>query len=95
MKKTVYLLVTSEQEPNIGVIATSLGLNLELDNAIIKSKLKTALSEHFDIGVDDIQISDFDTHSVIPLNMSIQCIIPDVEDCPDEFLVSLTETYIY
>ena len=93
MKKTMYLLVTSEQEPNIGVIATSMDLNLELDNTIIKSKLKTALSEHFD--VDDIQISDFDTHSVIPLVMSVNCIIPDVEDCPDEIVVSLTETYIY
>ena len=98
MKNKVHLLITTDQEPNIGVLETvKMQIhNVSLvDNAEVIDKLKTALADHFDCDIDKIKVSDLDVKSTIPLEIDIQCVIPDVEDCDDETVVSLTQTYIY
>ena len=95
MKNKVHLLITTYQEPNIGVLET-VKMHVSLvDNAEVIDKLKTALADHFDCDIDKIKVSDLDVKSTIPLEIDIQCVIPDVEDCDDEIVVSLTQTYIY
>ena len=97
MANKVHLLVTTDQEPNIGVISTNLKLEgvLHVDKYEVEEKLKRALSEHFDCGIDEINVTDLDINSIIPLDIEAQCIIPDVLDCPDEIVVSLNQTYLY
>jgi hypothetical protein len=97
MANKVHLLVTTDQEPNIGVISTNLKLEgvLHVDKYEVEEKLKRALSEHFDCGIDEINVTDLDIKSKIPLDIEAQCIIPDVSDCPDEIVVSLSQTYLY
>lgn len=98
MANKIHLLITTEQEPNIGVLETvKMQIhNVSLvDNAEVIDKLKTALADHFDCDIDKIKVSDLDVKSRIPLNIAAQCIIPDVSDCPDEIVVSLTQTYVY
>lgn len=97
MKNKIHLLITTDQEPNIGVLTTSLKLSdvAEVNKDEVKEKLKTALSEHFDCDSNLIKVTDLDVKSTIPLEIDIQCVIPDVEDCDDEIVVSLTQTYIY
>lgn len=97
MANKIHLLITTDQEPNIGVLTTSLKLAdvAEVNKDEVTEKLKTALSEHFDCDSNLIKVTDLDVKSIIPLNIAAQCIIPDVSDCPDEIVVSLTQTYIY
>ena len=97
MANKVHLLVTTDQEPNIGVLSTTLKLDgvLHVDKHEVKEKLKTAISEHFDCGVDEVKVTNLDIKSIIPLDIKAQCLIPDVSDCPDEVVVSLTQTYVY
>ena len=97
MANKIHLLITTYQEPNIGVLTTSLKLAdvAEVNKDEVKEKLKTALADHFDCDIDEIKVSDLDVKSRIPLNIAARCIIPDVSDCPDEILVSLTQTYVY
>jgi hypothetical protein len=98
MKNKVHLLITTDQEPNIGVLET---IKMQIhnvslvDEAEVVSKLKTALADHFDCDIDNIKVSDLDVKSNTPLNICVQCVIPDVTDCDDEIVVSLTQTYIY
>ena len=97
MANKIHLLITTDQEPNIGVLTTSLKLAdvAEVNKDEVTEKLKTALSEHFDCDSNLIKVTHIDVKSIIPLNIAAQCIIPDVSDCPDEIVVSLTQTYIY
>ena len=97
MANKIHLLITTDQEPNIGVLATSLTFegDAEVNKEEVEEKLKRALSDHFDCDIDEINITDLDIKSKIPLDIAVQCIIPDVSDCPDEIVVSLTQTYIY
>ena len=95
MKNKVHLLITTDQEPNIGVLETVKMHVSRVDNAEVIDKLKTALADHFDCDIDKIKVSDLDVKSTIPLEIDIQCVIPDVEDCDDAIVVSLTQTYIY
>jgi hypothetical protein len=98
MKNKVHLLITTDQEPNIGVLETvKMQIhNVSLvDNAEVVNKLKTALADHFDCDINKIKVIDLDVKSTIPLKIDIQCVIPDVTDCDDEIVVSLTQTYIY
>ena len=97
MANKIHLLVTTDQEPNIGVLSTTLKLDgvLHVDKYEVEEKLKRAISEHFDCGIDEINVTDLDIKSKIPLDIEAQCIIPDVSDCPDEIVVSLSQTYLY
>jgi hypothetical protein len=97
MANKIHLLITTDQEPNIGVLTTSLTFkgDAEIDKYEVEEKLKRAISEHFDCGIDEINVTDLDIKSLIPLDIKAQCLIPDVSDCPDEVVVSLTQTYMY
>jgi len=97
MANKVHLLVTTDQEPNIGVISTNLKLEgvLHVDKYEVEEKLKRALADHFDCDINKIKVIDLDVKSTIPLKIDIQCVIPDVTDCDDEIVVSLTQTYLY
>jgi hypothetical protein len=99
MANKVHLLVTTDQEPNIGVIETT---QLQIHNvspvneAEVVSKLQTALADHFDCNVDEVKVAlPFNVKSTTLLDIEAHCIIPDVSDCPNEIVVSLTKTYIY
>jgi hypothetical protein len=99
MSNKIHLLITADQEPNIGVIET---IQLQIHNvspvneADVVNKLKTALADHFDCNVDEVKIAlPFNVKSTTALDMEVHCTIPDVSDCPDEIVVSLTKTYIY
>jgi len=100
-KKQIYLLITADQEPRIGVIKTSLPQNptalsiLDIDALNIVKALNTALSDHFDCDHRDVVINSLDIKSRTPLKIEVNCIIPDVEDCDDEIIVSLEEIYVY
>ena len=97
MAKKVHLLITTDQEPNIGVLTTSLKLAdvAEVNKDEVKEKLKTALSDHFDCDVARVKVVHMEINSTIPLDIKAQCIIPDGLDYQDEIIVSLIQTYVY
>lgn len=98
MAKKVHLLVTTDQEPNIGVLTTTLpqvANVLDVNGLEILDKLKTALSDHFDCDVAGVKVVRMEINSTIPLDIKAQCIIPDGLDYQDEIIVSLIQTYIY
>lgn len=98
MAKKVHLLITTDQEPNIGVLITTLpqvANVLDVNGVEIIEKLRTALSDHFDCDIRETKVVRMEIKSTIPLNINAQCIIPDGLDYPDEIIVSLTQTYVY
>jgi len=101
-KEVIHLLVTSEDEPNIGIIKTTMPLNISplptLDVKVeeIIEKLKLALSDHFDCDVKDVKVEQLDIKSFTALKIEALCSIPDGgSEYEDVFVVTLTKSYVY
>jgi len=96
-KEIVHLLVTTDEEPNIGIIKTSLpriANVLDVNGEEIVNKLKTALSDHFDCDIKGVKVERLEVKSTIPLNIDAICSIPD-GSFEDVIIVKLTKTYVY
>lgn len=98
-KEIVHLLVTAENEPNIGIIKTTLpriANIIDINGEEILNKLKLALSDHFDCDTKDVRVESMQVKSTIPLDIEALCSIPDGGvEYEDVFVVTLTKTYVY
>ena len=98
-KETIHLLVTSDQEPNIGIIKTTLpkiANIIDINGEEILNKLKLALSDHFDCDTKDVRVESMQVKSTIPLDIEALCSIPDGgPEYEDVFIVYLTKAYVY
>ena len=98
-KEIIHLLVTAENEPNIGIIKTTLpriANIIDINGEEILNKLKLALSDHFDCDTKDVRIESMQVKSTTPLDIEALCSIPDGGvEYEDVFVVSITKTYVY
>ena len=101
-KEIIHLLVTAENEPNIGIIKTTmLGKfspisTLDFNFEEIIEKLKLALSDHFDCDVKEVKVEQLDVKSFTALKIEALCSIPDGGvEYEDVFVVTLTKAYVY
>jgi hypothetical protein len=89
MRKKKYLLVTTDEESNIGVI--DLGTDGK-SNRAIKNTLKLMLEEHFDC---EITITGVDPKSSIPIHLEVDAESVDDSGSKYEFSVHLEQTWMY
>ena len=98
-KEIIHLLVTADNEPNIGIIKTTLpkiANIIDINGEDILNKLKLALSDHFDCDTKDVRVESMQVKSTNPLDIEALCSIPDGGvEYEDVFVVSLTKVYVY
>lgn len=83
-----YILITAEQEPNIGVLEFT-DKNISL--IILTEKLKKCLEEHFDAKVE---VKDIDIRGVNPHTAFAHVVIDEDEQAYPE-TIFLNQTWIY
>ena len=97
-KKVTYILLTSDNEPNIAVLATEQRdalspFNEEKFSESIKGQLKTALMEHFDA---DVKVENISYRSSLPIDATVQVKVESSdEDSPYSMEIQLNETWVY
>ncbi len=77
-----YLLITSDDNDNIGVI------RCDAEGQIDTSKLERLLSDEYG---DDIQVNSLESLSITPLRLVAKCSDVDM----DMFSIQLNETWVY
>lgn len=90
--KTRYLLLTSNDESNIGVIKleTTVPLNVTKASDDIQEKVMKPIQDHFDIDEKYVKIKSTQLFFSIPMKARVE-----VELDGEKVIIELNETYVY